>query len=122
MEGIEHRALGNGGPQVAVLGFGAWPIGGGLGRIEKAEALAAVRAALDAGISVVDTAEAYRTSESLVGEALRGGYRDKCFQATKASRDYSPKGIRAAMENSLRALGVDFVDLYQIHGWNPQIW
>ena len=117
---MESRALGSGGPRVTVLGFGAWPIGGGLGRIEKAQAVAAVRAALDAGIAMVDTAEAYRTSEALVGEALAGGYRDKCFLATKASRDYSPRGIRSAMENSLRALRVDFVDLYQIHGWNPQ--
>ncbi len=105
---------------MTVLGFGAWPIGGGMGRIEKAEAIGAVRAALDAGITMVDTAEAYRTSESLVGEALDGGYRDRCFLATKASRDYSAAGIRAAMERSLRALRVEAVDLYQIHGWNPR--
>ena len=119
MASIEHRDLGNGGPSVTVLGFGAWPIGGGLGRIEKTQAIATVRAALDAGITLVDTAEAYRTSEAVVGEALSGGYREKCFLATKVSRDYSPRGIRSAMENSLRALKVDFVDLYQVHGWNP---
>ncbi len=115
----ELRTLGAGGPTVTVLGFGAWPIGGGLGRVDKGQAIGTVRAALDAGITVVDTAEAYRTSEALVGQALSGGYRDKCFLATKASRDYSPAGIRAAMENSLRSLRVDHVDLYQIHGWNP---
>jgi aryl-alcohol dehydrogenase-like predicted oxidoreductase len=90
-----------------------------MGRIDSDQAIATVRAALDAGITVLDTAEAYRRSETLVGQALRGGYREKCFLATKASRDFSPAGIRSAMENSLRALRVDHVDLYQIHGWNP---
>ena len=118
---IEHRSLGTGGPSVPVLGFGAWPIGGGLGRVEKAAAIATVRAAIDAGITLIDTAEGYRTSEAVIGEALRGGYRDRCFLASKASVDFTPGGIRRALENSLRALRVDHVDLYQIHSWNPEV-
>ena len=121
MTSIEHRPLGAGGPQVPVLGFGAWPIGGGLGRVERATAIATVRAAIDSGITLLDTAEGYRTSEALIGEALKGGYRERCFLATKASLDFTPRGIRSAMENSLRALQVDSVDLYQIHGWNPSV-
>jgi len=118
---IEHRHLGTDGPSVPVLGFGAWPIGGGLGRVEKSTAIATVRAAIDSGITLVDTAEGYRTSEALIGEALRAGYRDRCFLATKASRDFRPRGIRRALEASLRALRVDHVDLYQIHGWDAAV-
>jgi aryl-alcohol dehydrogenase-like predicted oxidoreductase len=118
---IEHRQLGAGGPSVPVLGFGAWPIGGGLGRVERNTAISTVRAAIDCGITLVDTAEGYRTSEALIGEALQGGYREKCFLATKASRDFTPGGIRRALEASLRALRVDQVDLYQIHAWDPAV-
>jgi aryl-alcohol dehydrogenase-like predicted oxidoreductase len=113
------RPLGDRGPKVPALGFGAWPIGGGLGRVDRAAAIATVRAAIDAGITLIDTAEGYRSSEGILGEALAGDLRDRVFLATKVSFDYSPKAIRTAMENSLRALRTDHVDLYQIHGWNP---
>lgn len=118
---IEHRPLGANGPSVPVLGFGAWPVGGGLGRVETDTAIATVRAAIDSGITLLDTAEGYRTSEELLGRALRDGYRERCFLATKASRDFTPAGIRRALENSLRALRVDHVDLYQIHAWDPSV-
>ena len=121
MQSIEHRRLGSNGPEIPVLGFGAWPIGGGLGTVDKKTAIATVRAAMDSGITLVDTAEGYRSSESLVGEALKGGYRGRCFLATKATFDFTPRGIRKALENSLRALRVDHVDLYQIHSWNPEV-
>jgi aryl-alcohol dehydrogenase-like predicted oxidoreductase len=91
-----------------------------MGRVEKSAAIGAVRAAIDSGITLVDTAEAYRTSEETIGEALRGGYRERCFLATKVSFDFSRKGVRAAMEKSLRALRVEQVDLYQVHSWNPR--
>ncbi len=68
---------------------------------------------------MIDTAQAYLTSESRIGKALKGGYRDRCFLATKVSGNYSHEGIRVAIENSLRALDVDYVDLYQIHSWAP---
>ena len=75
---------------------------------------------LDHGITLIDTAQSYRTSEAIIGKALKDGRRAQVFLATKVSRDYSPDAIRGAMENSLRALQTDHVDLYQIHGWNPQ--
>jgi aryl-alcohol dehydrogenase-like predicted oxidoreductase len=100
---MKHKALGTAGPKVSAIGFGAWPIGGGLGRVERAIAIDAVCAAIDSGITMIDTAEGYRRSEALIGEALRSGYREKCFLATKATFDFSAKGIRSAMENSLRA-------------------
>jgi aryl-alcohol dehydrogenase-like predicted oxidoreductase len=117
---MEHRQLGKDGPRVPVLGLGTWPLGGGMGRVDERTAIAMIRTALDNGITLIDTAQAYHTSEATIGKALKDGYRERCFLATKASGDYSREGIRAAMENSLRALGVDYVDLYQIHWWDPR--
>ena len=114
---MRTRELGRNGADVSVIGLGAWPIGGGMGVLEEVESIATVRAAIDSGITFLDTAQAYRTSESTLGKALRDGYRDRCFLATKVSGDYSPEGVRTAMENSLRALNVDHVDLYQVHSW-----
>jgi myo-inositol catabolism protein IolS len=116
---MQHRQLGREGPQIPVLGLGAWPLGGGMGTVEDAAVIATTRAAIDQGITLVDTAQFYRTSEATLGKALKDGYRDRCFLATKVSGDFSPKAIREAMENSLRQLQVDYVDLYQIHWWDP---
>ena len=116
---MEYRQLGRDGPQVPVLGLGAWPLGGGMGRVDERTAISTIQAAVDNGITLIDTAQAYLTSEASIGKALKGGYRDRCFLATKVSGNYSPEGIRSAIENSLRALDVDYVDLYQIHSWAP---
>jgi aryl-alcohol dehydrogenase-like predicted oxidoreductase len=116
---MEYRQLGRDGPQVPVLGLGAWPLGGGMGRVDEKTAISTVHAAIDKGITLIDTAQAYLTSEATIGKALKGGYRDRCFLATKVSGNYSPEGIRSAIENSLRTLDLDYVDLYQIHSWAP---
>jgi aryl-alcohol dehydrogenase-like predicted oxidoreductase len=105
---------------VSSIGLGAWPIGGGMGPVEEAQAISTIHAAIDGGITLLDTAQAYRSSQGTLGKALQGGYRERCFLATKVSRDYTPEGIRSAMEESLRALDVEYVDLYQIHNWRPQ--
>ena len=117
---MQQRQMGNNGPQISCIGLGAWPIGGGMGPVADAEAIATVRAAIDSGITFLDTAQAYRSSEDTLGKALKDGYRQRCFLATKVSGHYSRHHIEEAMNNSLRALGVDHVDLYQIHSWNPQ--
>ena len=117
---MQHRQLGRDGAHIPVLGLGAWPLGGGMGLVDDATAIATIHAAIDSGITLIDTAQAYRTSEATLGRALQGGYRQRCFLATKVSGRYAPQDIRAAMDNSLRDLKVDYVDLYQIHGWNPQ--
>lgn len=116
---MEYRRLCLRGPKVSAIGLGAWPLGGGLGSVDDADAIATIQYALDNGITLIDTAQGYRSSEETLGKALAGGYREKAFIATKVSRDFSPHGIRSAMENSLRALQVDHVDLYQIHRWEP---
>jgi aryl-alcohol dehydrogenase-like predicted oxidoreductase len=119
---VENRQLGKEGPNVPVLGLGAWPIGGGMGHVDERAAIALVRTAIDGGITLVDTAQAYRTSEAILGKALKDGYRERCFLATKVSANvagsYSRKAILSAIDSSLRALDTDYVDLYQIHSWD----
>ncbi len=117
---MQKRKLGNQGDMVSCIGFGAWPIGGGMGRVEEREAIATVHAAIDLGITLIDTAQAYRESEGFLGRALAGGKREKVFLATKVSFDFSPRGIRAAIEKSLHDLKTDHVDLYQLHSWSDR--
>jgi hypothetical protein len=117
---MDFRDLGRDGPEVSVLGLGTWPLGGGMGEVDEGTAIATIRAAIDNGVTLIDTAETYRHSESRVGKALRDGYREPCFLATKVSRDFSREGVKSALENSLRTLDVDYVDLYQAHKWPRQ--
>lgn len=119
-EGMKKRRLGKDGDEVSIIGLGAWPIGGGMGQIDESQAIATIHAAIDLGITLIDTAQAYRSSEITIGKALGGGKRAKVFLASKASTDYSPRGIRSSVEDTLKALGTEYLDLYQIHSWNPQ--
>jgi aryl-alcohol dehydrogenase-like predicted oxidoreductase len=116
---METRQLGKDGPQVPVICLGAWPLGGGMGEIPDRQAIETIRASIDAGGTFIDTAEGYRTSESVLGEALRGR-RDQVFLATKLTGSHSAEHMASAIENSLRSLGTDYVDLYQLHGPQPQ--
>lgn len=111
---METRELGKGGPQVPVICFGAWPVGGGMGIVPKDQAIDTVKAALDLGLTFIDTAESYLESEKYVGEAIRGR-RDQVFLATKVSQEHSPAHLNWAIDNSLKNLGTDYVDLYQLH-------
>ncbi len=117
---MEYRQLGTDGPEVPVIGLGAWPLGGGMGDMDEQTAIDVVRTAIDEGVTLVDTAQAYRVSEERVGKALKDGYRDRCFLATKVSHDYSPEAIRKSIDESLCKLDVEYVDLYQIHSWNAK--
>ena len=114
---MEYRQLGKGGPKVSAIGLGLWPLVGGMGRVEEKDAVATIRHALDSGITLIDAAQSYENSEELLGKALKDGYRDRCFVATKVSWKYSRADVEAAIESSLRKLRVDYVDLYQVHGW-----
>ena len=115
---METRRLGKDGPDVPVICFGALPLGGGMGELPEGQAIATVQAAIDAGMSFIDTAEGYHASESIIGKAIIGK-RHGLFLATKLSGDHSPGHIARAVENSLKALGTDYIDLYQIHHPDP---
>ena len=107
--------LGKDGPRVPVVCFGTFPIGGGFGAIPESQAISTVHAALDSGLTFIDTAEGYNNAEDLVGRGLEGR-RHEAFLATKLSRsDHSPDQIDEALERSLRNLRTDYVDLYQVH-------
>ena len=120
---MRYRTLGNSGLQVSVVGLGGNNFGG---RLDLDGTRSVVHAALDVGITFIDTADVYSRgrSEELLGEVL-AGRRSEVVIATKFAGDmgYGPaagaKGgrgyIRRAVEASLRRLGTDYIDLYQIH-------
>ena len=116
---IPTRPLCDGGPDVSVIGFGAWAIGGkGYGPVAERDATAAVEAYLDAGGNFVDTARGYAESERILGDVLSRRGRDAVVLATKSaggsSRDNLGQ-IRENLETSLRLLKTDHVDLLQLH-------
>jgi len=126
---MQYRTLGRTGVQVSSLVLGAMNFGQ-IGRITQDEATAIVDAALEAGINLIDTADMYSggESEELVGRAI-AGRRDDIVLATKANlpmgdernhQGSSRRWLVTALDNSLRRLGVDHVDLYQIHRWDPK--
>lgn len=125
---MQYRTLGRTGVQVSTLVLGAMNFGQ-LGRTTQEEATAIVDAALEGGINLIDTADMYGQGESeeLVGKAI-AGRRDDIVLATKAGmpmgdernhRGSSRRWLVTELDNSLRRLGVDHVDLYQIHRWDP---
>jgi len=126
MTEMEYRQLGDSGLTVSVVGLGCNNFGG---RIDADQAESVVTAALDAGITLFDTADVYGdrgASEEILGKALRGR-RDEAVVATKFGGDMkgangpdwgvrgSRRYIRKAVEASLRRLGTDWIDLYQLH-------
>ncbi|MFE2825995.1 aldo/keto reductase [Streptomyces sp. NPDC059271] len=126
---MQYRTLGRTGVQVSSLALGAMNFGR-IGRTTQDEATAVVDAALEGGINLVDTADMYGDGESeeMVGKAI-AGRRDDIVLATKAGlpmgddpnhRGSSRRWLVTELDNSLRRLGVDHVDLYQIHRWDPQ--
>jgi len=114
---------------VSVLSYGTWQFGGDWGNLDTKEAQATIHQALDLGINFFDTAQAYGfgVSERVLGEALAPELkhqREKIVLATKGGlrmegdtllRDSSPKWLRQGVEQSLRNLGVEYIDLYQVH-------
>jgi len=124
---MEFRELGRSGIKVSAIGIGAWQWGStewGWGQqYGKKDLLAAFQKALELGINFIDTAEIYGhgRSEQLVGEAIRG-HREEVVIATKVSPWNLTYGrlLRAA-KRSLQRLGIDAIDLYQVHWPNPLV-
>jgi aryl-alcohol dehydrogenase-like predicted oxidoreductase len=134
---LPTRTLGRSGRAVSPIGFGCWAIGGpafrngdpiGWGKVDDDESVAAIHAALDAGVTFFDTANIYGAghSERVVGRALAGRWDDVVIatkfgnlfdEATKQAtgRDASPSSIRQQCDESLARLGTDAIDLYQFH-------
>jgi aryl-alcohol dehydrogenase-like predicted oxidoreductase len=122
---MRHRKFGRTGFTTTDIGFGAWQIGGSWGDISEADGRAALNAALDAGISFVDTADVYGDgrSEKIIADVLkaRGGQRP--MVATKAGRRLSPHvadgytkdNLEGFIDRSLKNLGVERLDLVQLH-------
>jgi aryl-alcohol dehydrogenase-like predicted oxidoreductase len=132
LEAIPCRQLGSTGPDLTRIGLGTWAIGGpwrfGWGRVDDEESIAAIRHAIASGVNWVDTAPIYGLghAEEVVGRALDGyAVGEDVFVATKCGRrsepdgsivsDLRPDSIRSECERSLRRLGVERLDLYQIH-------
>ena len=130
---MEHRQLGRSGLQVSVLGLGTMGFGGGgnfanVGQIGVEGATRQLDLCLDAGVTFVDTANVYSTgvSEEIVGKAI-GGRRERIVLATKArfpmgeganDAGLSRRHLISECEASLRRLGTDYIDLYQVHEWD----
>jgi aryl-alcohol dehydrogenase-like predicted oxidoreductase len=116
--------------EVSRICLGTWQFGGEWGAIDEDDAVATVARARELGIDFFDTAQAYGfgASEDLLARALRGVPREDVVLATKGGlrkeggellRDSSPAWLRAGLEASLRHLGTDYVDLYQVHWPDP---
>jgi len=122
---MKHRTTERLGAKVSEIGFGAWAIGSDWGEVSESDAIAAVTASLEQGVTFFDTADVYGDgrSERILAEVLgsRGGQRP--FVATKAGRrlsphtapGYNPDNIEAFIDRSLKNLGVDTLDLLQLH-------
>jgi aryl-alcohol dehydrogenase-like predicted oxidoreductase len=120
---MRRRRLGSQGPEISVIGFGAWEAGGTQWGPNESEAsvIDAMRSGLDAGIDWIDTAEVYGdgVSERLVGKAVEGR-RDGVTIASKVAPSpegsgFRPEQVHAACEGSLERLGTDRIDVYQLH-------
>jgi aryl-alcohol dehydrogenase-like predicted oxidoreductase len=121
---VEYRRLGKSNRTVSAIGFGAWAIGGDWGSVDDAASLRALHAAADAGVTLFDTADVYGDgrSERLIGQFLRERKGESFFVATKMGRrapldpaEYTPEAFRAWIDRSRDNLGVDRLDLVQLH-------
>lgn len=125
---MQYRKIGKTKVECSCVGLGTWELAGNVwGKVTKEDAVKTIRAAVDSGINLVDTAASYGDgrSEEIVGEAL-DGIRGKVVLATKGGahfnpqknamdRDLSPEAIRKDVEDSLRRLKTDYVDIFFFH-------
>ncbi len=123
---MEHRRLGAHGPVVAALGLGCMGMSGMYGQNDRSESIATIHAALDAGITLIDTGDFYGMghNEMLIGEALKGGRRDQAVISVKfgamrepaggwSGYDARPAAVKNFLAYTLQRLGVDYIDIYR---------
>jgi aryl-alcohol dehydrogenase-like predicted oxidoreductase len=131
---MESIPLGRGGPLVSRVGLGLMGMSGVYGPADEAESIATIRAALDAGVTLLDTGDFYGMghNEMLLREALRGVDRSRVFIQVKfggqrdprgafVGYDASPNAVKTALAYSLQRLGTDYVDLYQPARLDPRV-
>jgi aryl-alcohol dehydrogenase-like predicted oxidoreductase len=121
---MKYRSLGRTGWNLSTVSFGAWAIGGSWGTVDEREAMQALNLALDLGVNFFDTADVYGDgrSERLIGE-LRRSRKEPFYVATKAglrldphtADGYNRANLSAFVDRSLQNLGVDAIDLLQLH-------
>jgi aryl-alcohol dehydrogenase-like predicted oxidoreductase len=131
---MDYTILGKTGLNVSRLSFGASALGGVFRNIDEADGIRAVHAALDSGINYIDVAPAYggTIAETVLGKALKGISRDRYYLSTKAGKytqpgaygsdelNYSSTRIRAGLEDSLKRLGVEYIDIVHLHDFEYQ--
>ncbi len=127
---MEYRTLGTSALKISTVGLGTWALGDDFwGRVDDAQSVRAIQAGIDAGINFIDTAPAYGAghSEEVVGKAIQGR-RDRVVLATKVGiartkdsfgRNLKPESVRKEVDQSLKLLGTDVIDLWQIHWPDP---
>ncbi|MFF7989616.1 aldo/keto reductase [Kitasatospora xanthocidica] len=132
---MRNAPFGSNGPQTGVIGLGCmgmtWAYD--VRNRDDENSVRVIRQALDLGVSLIDTADMYGpyTNEEVVGAALAGPYRERAFLATKVGivpggegqteRNGRPEHVRRSIDESLRRLGTDHVDLYQLHRIDPEV-
>jgi aryl-alcohol dehydrogenase-like predicted oxidoreductase len=133
-EAMQTLQLGRNGPTVSAFGLGCMGMSGGYGPADDKESIATIHAALEAGITMIDTADFYGMgqSEMLIRQALKGGKRERAFIAVKFGSmrgpdlkilgdDGRPQAAKTFLAYSLRRLGTDYVDLYQPSRVDPAV-
>lgn len=131
---MHYSQLGTSGPQVSALGLGCMGMSGMYGPADRKESLATIHAAIDAGVTLLDTGDFYGMghNEMLIGEALKSAPRDKVLISVKfgALRDPAhgwmgydgrPKAVKTFLAYSLQRLGVDHIDIYRPSRLDPQV-
>ncbi len=133
---MKYRLFGRTGWKISEIGFGAWQLGGDWGKVDDAQSIDTLHYAFSKGINFVDTAELYGNghSEEVVGKALKTWVGHKIYVATKVRPVQWPNPdddaphmrgrfpawyIRENVEKSLRRLGIERIDLFQLHSWIP---
>src|SRR5256885_13767563 len=131
---MNSTQLGSHGPKVSVIGLGTMGMSDMYGPTERSESIATIHAAIDQGVTLLDTGDFYGMghNEMLVGEALKGGRRDKVQISVKfgalrgpdrqwAGYDARPAAVRNFLAYTLQRLGVDYIDIYRPARLDPNV-